>query len=471
MKISIIGAGSVRFAQQLVGDIAQTEKLSRNNTYVYLMDINEKRLDASYILARKYVEELDSPINIVKANDMDEAIEDADFIINTAYPYDPRYHEDGFQKWEITTRIGEKHGYYRGIDSQELNMVSTYTYLLASYPDIKLALEIAKKMEEKAPRAYLMQTANPVFEITQAVVRWTRVKIVGFCHGVAGVYEVFTRLGLDPREVDWQVAGVNHGIWLNRFRYRGENAYPLLDKWIKEEANNWKPKSPWDMQMSPAAIDMYKFYGMLPIGDTVRNGTWKYHYNLKTKKKWFGEFGGIDNEVERTKFHEQLRNARKRLIELAEEIQKNPRIMLTQVLPEIFKKGEMSGEQHIPFINATMNNEKTRLFLNVENRGAIKDFPEDIVMELPVWVDGEGIHKEKVEPDLTERIKKFYLWPRILRMEWNLEAFISKDKRVLEEILIRDPRTKSYEQVLRVLDEILNLPFNEEIKEHYETPV
>jgi len=54
-------------------------------------------------------------------------------------------------------------------------------------------------------------------------------------------------------------------------------------------------------------------------------------------------------------------------------------------------------------------------------------------------------------------------------MEWNLEAFFSKDKRVLEDILIRDPRTRSYEQVVAVIDEILNLPFNEELKRHYST--
>lgn len=467
MKISIIGAGSVRFTQQIIGDIAQTEELSKDSTYVYLMDINEKRLDASYVLAKKYVEELGSPVNIVKVEDIDEAIEGADFIVNTAYPYDPRYNEDGFQRWEIVTEIGEKHGYYRGIDSQELNMVSTYTYIFASHPDMKLALDIAKKMEEMAPNAYLMQTANPVFEITQAVARWTSVKVIGFCHGVAGVYEIFNRLGLDPREVDWQVAGVNHGIWLNRFRYRGENAYPLLDEWISENAEKLEPKNPWDMQMSLAAIDMYRFYGMFPIGDTVRNGTWKYHYNLETKKKWFGKFGGIDNEVERPRYHEQLREARARLIKLAEEVKRNPGIMLVEKAPNIFKKSGLSGEQHVPFINAIVNNKKTRLFLNVENKGAIKDFPDDIVMELPVWVDSEGIHREKVEPDLTERIKKFYLWPRIIRMEWNLEAFISKDKNVLEEILIRDPRTKSYEQVVEVLDEILSLPFNEEIRKHY----
>jgi len=126
--------------------------------------------------------------------------------------------------------------------------------------------------------------------------------------------------------------------------------------------------------------------------------------------------------------------------------------MLTEEFLDIFKKGEISGEQHIPFIN----------------KGAIEDFPDDVIMELPVRVDSERIHREEMEPNLTDRVKRFYMWPKVLRIEWNLEAFFSRDKRVLEEILIRDPRTRSYEQVVKALDEILSLPFNEEIRKHYE---
>ena len=52
-------------------------------------------------------------------------------------------------------------------------------------------------------------------------------------------------------------------------------------------------------------------------------------------------------------------------------------------------------------------------------------------------------------------------------MEWALEAFLTGDRKVLEEFLIRDPRTESYEQVVRVIDEVLNLPENEEMRRHY----
>lgn len=464
MKISIIGAGSVRYSLKLIGDIAKTEGLSES--LISLMDINEVRLNAIYTLAKKYAEELEVPLKFEKNTKMEESLEGADFVINTALPYPPG-HGDGFEKYELVTEIGEKYGYYRGIDSQEFNMVSTYSYVLASYYDLKLALEISNIMSKLCPQAWLLQTANPVFEITQLISRITSTKIIGFCHGFFGVFEVARGLGLDPGKVDWQVAGVNHGIWLNRFRYDGKDAYPLLDKWIEEESHKWESKSPWDVQLSPAVIDMYKFYGMLPIGDTCRNGTWKYNYNFETKKKWYGKFGGIDNEIERPKFHNQLRAEKERLIKLAEEVKKDPSIKLTEIDPEVFSKEKLSGEQQILFINAITNGNKARLILNIPNKGVISGIPDDVIVEVPCIVDKSGITSEKIEPDLTSRIKKMYLMPRILRMEWSLEAFLSKDKEVLKEILVRDPRTKSFEQVEKVLDEIMSLSFHEELREYF----
>ena len=462
-NIVFVGAGSVRYTIKLVGDLAKTKELYGSR--LVLMDIDEERLKATFTLVKKYLKELKAEYEVEETTSLEKALEGAEFVINTAL-YRAPGHEDGYVHYEIMREVGERHGYYRGIDSQELNMVSDY-YTLSNYNHLKMSLDIAKAVEKISPDAWILQTANPVFEITQLVKRLTKAKIVGFCHGYAHVFHLAKVLGVEPEELDWQVAGVNHAIWLNRFRWKGEDLYPRLDEWIEKNASNWEPKGPWDVDFSPAAIDMYRFYGMYPIGDTVRSGTWKYHYDLETKKKWFGKYGGIDNEVERPKFYESLRKQRKRLMELAKEVEKDPTIELTKVWPEVFTTGSESVEQHIPFINALVNGKKARLVLNVENRGTIKGIPDDVVVEVPVIVDKEGIHPEKIEPDLTERVKKFYLLPRILRMEWALEAFISGDRRVFEEILIRDPRTKSYEQVVAVIDDILNLPFNEEMKKHY----
>ncbi|MEJ5188826.1 MAG: alpha-glucosidase/alpha-galactosidase [Breznakiellaceae bacterium] len=467
MKLSIIGAGSVRYALKLIGDLAKTPELASKKPEICLMDINEARLEAAFVLARRYCDELDAPITITRTLSLEEAVEGASYVINTVLAYPTTKEHDGFTSWEKLVAVGEKHGYYRGVDAQEFNMVSTYTYALCSYYDLKVALSVARAMEQKSPRGVILQTGNPVFEITQLLRRSSPVETIGFCHGHGGVQEVCRALGLPFEEVDWQVAGVNHGIWLNRFMYQGKNAYPLLDRWIQEKLPSWRSTGPWDIQMSPAVMDMYQFYGLLPIGDTCRNGSWKYNYNLKTKKKWFGSFGSIDNEIERPKLHRGLRAAKERLLRIAQEVRSDPSIRVTERWPDIFPREALSGEQQILFILGRETEKAQRLVLNLPNEGTIQGIPDDVVVEIPVMVENSGIHREPIEPALPRRIITMYLMPRILRMEWALEAFTTGDRRVLEEILIRDPRTRSYEQVQKVWDAIFALPFHEELRQYF----
>lgn len=459
LKITIIGAGSVRYTVKLVGDLAKTKELF--GSVISLMDIDERRLNAIYNLSQRYMTELGGSFKVEKTRDMAKSLDGADFVINTALAKG-KGSEDGYDQYEMISDVGQKHGYYRGLNSQEFNLVSDY-YSLMNHNQLKLSLDIAKAVEKNCPNAWLIQVANPVFDITQLVLRQTRAKIIGFCHGFRDVNEVFKALGLNPKDVDWQVAGVNHGIWLTRFLYKGKDAYPLLDKWIEEKSTKWEPKEAPDFFMSPAAIDMYKFYGKIPIGDTVRNGTWKYNYDLETKKRWFGKFGGKDNEIERPKYYRHLRERREKLISLANE----PSIKLTKRWPDEFPSQGLSGEQQIPFINALKSGKKGKFFLNILNKGTISGIPDNVVVEVPVTVDKNGIHPEKIEPDIPERIKQMYLLPKILRTEWELEAFITGDRKVVEEIIVRDPRTKSFDQAKAVLNETMGLPFNEEMRKHY----
>jgi alpha-galactosidase/6-phospho-beta-glucosidase family protein len=60
------------------------------------------------------------------------------------------------------------------------------------------------------------------------------------------------------------------------------------------------------------------------------------------------------------------------------------------------------------------------------------------------------------------------LIPRLARLEWVMDAYISGSKDSLLEIVYRDPRTKSGDQARKVLDKILSLPFNAAMNKHYQ---
>src|SRR5439155_23800354 len=97
------------------------------------------------------------------------------------------------------------------------NMISDY-YTLQGYNQFKLILDIAKDVRDIAPHAWFLDAANPVFEVTTLLGRKSGLRnFVGFCHGWKGVRTLTGTIGLRMDEVDFQIAGFNHNIFLTRY--------------------------------------------------------------------------------------------------------------------------------------------------------------------------------------------------------------------------------------------------------------
>ncbi len=452
LKVAIIGAGSAVFWLSLTRDFC-TMKSAPGST-ITLVDIDKERLDAVYQLGSRYIKDLGVDIKLEKTQNRHEAMKEADFVVNTAMP-------GGHEHQEAMRAVGIKHGYYMGIDNAEHNFVWDY-FTILGFKQYKLALDIAKDMEEICPDAWLMQTANPIFEVTTLLRRHSKIKAAGFCPGYHAVHHLMFVTGISPAETDFQVAGFNHCIYLTRFKNRetGEDLYPAIDRWAKNDAPElWKNHDLglWTETLSPAAVDMYKIYGRYPIGDTARCFSWKYHYDLETAKRWYGEIGGTDSELGLQMCLDRFQGNVDRMFRLLED----PKMDLTREIRPAKGNDEFSD-----FIDAVSLGEKKRLVLNIPNDGTLSQFSEDLSIEVPVNIVDGKLHPEKVD-SFPSRLLNFVLRPRVLRMEWALEAFESGDKEVLVENLIRDPRTKSEEQAREAIEEILSLPLNADMKAHY----
>jgi len=439
VKISIIGAGSAQFSLNLIRDLCLTETL-RGST-VSFMDINEERLNVAYALAKRYAAEMNVNLELQKTMNREESLQDADFVLNAALV-------GGHGNEEVQREIGEKHDYYRGAE-------------LGRYHQLRFFLDVARDMENLCPDAWLIQCANPVFEGCSLLTRETKIKTVGLCHGHYGAFEIARVLGLNPEYVTFQAPGFNHCIWMTDFLYEGENAYPLIDEWINTKAEGywktWKPEY-HQTQMSPAAVDMYKMFGLFPIGDTARGGGWWYHQDLRIKQKWYGPLGGFDSEIGWSRYLDSLNKRTDEMLLAA----RDPSISVTKQFPPV-----KSREQHIPLIDALVNNKEGVFQVNIPNNGAIKGIPDDVVVEVPGVTSCQqirGVHVGR----LPERLMLHVIIPRMLRMEWSLEAFLTGDKRILLHILLDDHRTRSLEQAEALIEDLLSLSFNREMAKHYE---
>ncbi|HYB03367.1 MAG TPA: alpha-glucosidase/alpha-galactosidase, partial [Nitrososphaerales archaeon] len=171
MKIAIIGAGSAVFWLSLTRDFC-TMNSAPKSTFT-LVDIDKDRLDAVYEIGGRYIQELGNGIKLEKTLNRREALKDADFVVNTAMP-------GGHEHQEAMRKVGIKHGYYMGVDNAEHNFVWDY-FTILGYKQYRLALDIARDMEELCPDAWLMQTANPIFEVTTLLRRHSKIRATGFC--------------------------------------------------------------------------------------------------------------------------------------------------------------------------------------------------------------------------------------------------------------------------------------------------
>jgi alpha-galactosidase len=454
MKVTIIGAGSAAFSIPSIRDLCIMES-APGSTFT-LVDVNKERLDAAYGLATRYAKELGVEIKFEREMDRRKALQGADYVINTAFA-------SGHDYTEKMRAVGEQHGYYRGIDSVEFNFVSDY-YTILGYKQYQLALDVTADMEDICPDAWMLQVANPIFEVTTLLRRErSKIKTAGFCDEYIGIFPFLLVLGLSPADLYFQVAGFNHCIWLTKFQdvNTGQSLYPVIDDWIENRANEfWRTNEIglWQETLSPASVDMYKIYGLYPIGDTTRSFTWKYHYDLETAKRWFGHLGGTDSEIGLQLRLQRFQAGLDKLFRLTND----PNAKLTDEVPPTKGHSEFSD-----FIDASETGKERRLFLNVPNNGLFSQFPNDLTVELPIMVSKGGLMKpEHVDP-FPKRLVDFVLTPRMLHMEWGLEAFKSGQREMLVEILIRDPRTRSERQAREAIDAILALPENTEMARHY----
>lgn len=452
-KVCVIGAGSMTFIADIIRDLAVVKSL--HGIRLVLMDRNPERLERSYALARRYFEALKVNIAVEKTLDRRECIRDADVVINVAFAI-------GYTNWGIMTETAERYGYYRGLDSMEWNFVNVYSSF-TGYKQYKLALEIADDVLDLSPNAWFLQISNPLLEIATLLYRRTRgrLKLVGYCHGAVGGTRLLASraLKVDPDEIEFQVAGLNHVVFLTRIRRRGEDLYPAIQEWVDREFENFWSNTvlgPWQETLSRAAVDMYKTYGLYPVGDTARSGTWKYHMDLKTKQYWYGPLGGVDSEIGwavRLMLNQQR-------MERLNRLAYDPRIDIKAELPP-----RKSDEFIVDIIDSLLNNVERRLVLNIPNTEGILDVPRDVVVEVPAYISGKSIRPESVS--LPRRIYAYAIYPRLKKMEQILEAFEAGSRELMIQILMDDPRTRSYAQAKEAVEAILNLPFNQDMREHY----
>ena len=445
-KICIIGAGSAIFSLNLIKDICVNKHF--NGCTVSLMDISEERLEVIYGLCMRYAEEMNADIVVEKTTDRRKAMQGADFVLNVALDY-------GHERFKQGIKVAYDNGYRFG---GSLHIVHDEGFFI-NFHQLRLMESVLVDMLEICPEAYYILVANPVQAgVTYLSRKYKGAKIIGMCHGFGGVHRITEAMGWDQKDVEFEVRGVNHFIWLTKLTYKGEDGYPLIDKWLEEHDGRLLAEidNPSDM-IGLKAVDMYKKFGLIPIGDTPSSGGgawgWQYHIDRETEEKyqstpydWYqGYFKCCEEQIGLIKSVVDDKN--KKVSDIYSQI--------------------ASNEPMIPLMEGLAFDTNNTVVVNILNDGEyMKGLPRDYEVEIAAKVNKSGVHPI-CNDGLPKNIMSHLIRDRIAPVELEISAFENRSKEQLIELVMMDPWTRSRAQAEKLVDDIFALPCNSDMKEYY----
>lgn len=448
VKISVVGAGSTQFCTTVIRDMCVTEEIS--GSHIALIDINPERLDLTYRYALRMAGESGAKLTFSKHGGNKDAFPGSDFVINTAmWQPDPAASDPEHRK--KMRDLGYNH--YSPLGPGEVEQ-------------FEMLWDVAQDVLAYCPDAWLLMIANPVFEGTTLLQRHLpRLKMVGLCHGHFGYKEVARLIGLDPEYITAKSCGVNHKIFMYDFRYKGRDAYPLLDKWIGEHESdeeyfrNRVFTNVHDHHLTRGNIAQYRMWGILPVGDTVRDIDWWNHMDEDRERYLFGRYGSFHSNLARARWNEQLEEKR---VELDAAMAGGAPLTATYPLTR-------SQEQVIPILDSIANDTQRVFQINwLNTRGQMAGLAGNIAVESEGMVCGAGIFPI-IQPKLPDKIIDCILLPYQAVCDLKVNAFINGDPGLLLQTLMFSRCTNSLAQAEQWIELWLGQPGYEYVTKRYKS--
>ena len=351
-RIAFIGAGSVVFTKNLLGDIFDYPAL--RDAEIALHDVDAERLETAAAMARYVAGACGATPTITTHLDRRAAIDGSDFVLNMVQIGG---HEATLRDFEIPARYG-----VRQTIADTLGIGGIFRTLRTA--DHMLAL--GHEMADLCPaESWLLNYTNPMAALCELVYRGTPThNVVGLCHSVQFTIELLSDLvGVPEDEVTFLSAGVNHQAFILRFERDGESLYPALDARIEADS---------ELQRR-VRVAFYRRLGYFPTESSEHAAEYV---------PWFM---GHDGELEqyRIPVGEYIRRSEANLDEYA-------RVRDALAAGESFDVTR-SNEYAAVIINSIRTGEPSVIYGNVRNDGLITNLPHGSCVEVPCLVDASGV--------------------------------------------------------------------------------
>ncbi len=351
-RIAFIGAGSVEFTRNLLGDILSFPELA--DAEIALHDIDAGRLATAEAMARWTSDALGARATVESHLDRRRALDGADFAIDTI-------EVGGLAATRLDFDIPAAYGL-----RQTIGDTSGVGAVFRALRTIPVLLGIADDMTELCPQAWMLNYTNPMAMNCWAWYEGSlHQRVVGLCHSIQNTsHQVAEYVGVDPREVTFLGAGVNHMSWVLRLEKDGESLYPLLDAAIAADPEGLGRH---------VRVEIYRRFGFFPTESSE---------HFAEYVPWFMR---DDEQIERLRIPvgEYIARSEENLGLYEEEKRK-------LAAGEPFEI-ERSGEYASLIIHSMVTGQPRTIYGNVRNAGLVTNLPRDACVEVPCLVDRAGL--------------------------------------------------------------------------------
>jgi len=417
IKIAVVG-GASSYTPELFDNLVDfQEELEVDQ--VVLTDLNVEKLNFIAGVCERLLANSGLRVRLSQTGQLEQAIAGADFVI-------------------LQIRIG-------GLDARvrdervpmELGLIGNETTGAGGFAcalrTVPVALDIARKIEQLAPEAWLLNLSNPAGIVTEALIKHSQVRTLGFCNiPINTTYALAEVLGADPKRLWLDSFGLNHLSWSRGAYVEGEDLLQPLTASTHDRDSLLYSRGLVESLIDP---EWLQTLGMIP--------SWYLRYFYYPE-----QILELDHKKSQSRGQEDM-VSEARLFEIytTTGFGKEAREIL---------KAKGGAQYYLPVLQVIQSMVKDRgdvITVDTLNGKALPDLAPDVCVEVPAH-----IYRNRVEPlpvgpmpssvrGLVQAVKNYE--------ELTVEAALSGDQGKAIAALMINPLVGSYPKAREFLDRVL----------------
>lgn len=376
-KIVICGGGST-YTAGIVKNLLEEEELKIKELWLY--DIDQERQEKVSLIVKEVVKDLRPSLELKISTDEEEAFTDADFIM-------AQMRVVGLKMRVKDEQISLKHGCI----GQETCGAGGMAYGMRTIGPMVHLIDVCEKYASKT--YWIVNYSNPAAIVAKATQTLRpNARILNICDMPVEVEARMAEIldtDLSNLEVDY--FGLNHYGWFTKVQCNGEDVTEKLKKHVAEYGYVSKASYEDALVKDPDWLHTFtnakKIVNYFP--DYLPNTYWQYYL--------LGDDIVDYMDINNTRGMQVIHGRETKIREAVKKLENGEKIDLTQ-----FYVG-VHGKFIVEVVKALAYDTRSRQLVIVKNDGAVKNLPDDAMVEIPAYITKDG-----PEPVRVGEIPRFY---------------------------------------------------------------